>query len=870
MGVRGLQSFVKENRGSLCRSVILPEKDARGTEKGAVPIIVDAWGVIFKLYLDSLPWVSGGEYLRFYQLAKKLVTSWRKVNLEPTFVFDGAAPVEKHATTLKRMTESLVAPKLFFTTSVKSRSGPSFGKDSTGKVVLPGFASHAFLFALHRLGVATHHVPYGEADGVCVKMAEAVNGYVLGQDSDFLILVGKSERMLGYAPLDMMSWIEGEASEKDGESDSDCTLPSSAFQEVNGRRKRIYHPRHSSLLPLPSQSHPTLILTVIAPSSLRQRLRLSANYMALFASLIGNDYTPPDALKRFYEPSLNPSKRIEKAAWVLREQLQILSASKGKSVNPGDFVVELVRRVVKKLCIWQYDTESDLMGAVNGIIEAALQYSIPHFLQCCPSYPFCGELGQLGCQTSLSRPSIPALSDNHIPNNETTQQQKALEAYAATQRKGCLTFITHAWLYPDRIYLRSGMEDPSIPSFRGLETSREVRRTAYAIADEGLGGFKFTAEPEDDRRARSEEQAEDRRDLSTEDAASKKDNQELQDHPAPEHGEHDRTEASSHSDDPVRIMVEYVRQGSAGRVIPYDLRLPPKESSESTAPLCVQPLPDRLRAYLGPMCSDTAAIRELPSSLQPLIAIVRYCAVEMAAVNSGGESPRAIDLRWRKSEVLAVLKSGIGTFRQWRMELDYEELSVKRKSKPVSSEDEVKEWPVLENRNAQLVGQLSTAMQNSSSLAESLLLLSTQIPYFTPLQMESLPQPLTGDPVGDFGPTHLSSFMFFSGVNLHTVLMGHQPPPHLKWKWTEEEDRILETCWTALLADLQDGVILGLQQEVDDTEGEEYHGKDKNKRAKRDRKKKAGMRKANEGTGTRLGKRPGGMFDLLGDDAAMI
>lgn len=45
--------------------------------------------VIFKLYLDSLPWASGGEYLRFYQITKQLITAWRKVGLEPTFVFDG-------------------------------------------------------------------------------------------------------------------------------------------------------------------------------------------------------------------------------------------------------------------------------------------------------------------------------------------------------------------------------------------------------------------------------------------------------------------------------------------------------------------------------------------------------------------------------------------------------------------------------------------------------------------------------------------------------------------------------------------------------------------------------------------------------------
>lgn len=42
MGVRGLQTFLKENRQSLCRSVIL-DRDGAGA-RAAVPVVVDAWG----------------------------------------------------------------------------------------------------------------------------------------------------------------------------------------------------------------------------------------------------------------------------------------------------------------------------------------------------------------------------------------------------------------------------------------------------------------------------------------------------------------------------------------------------------------------------------------------------------------------------------------------------------------------------------------------------------------------------------------------------------------------------------------------------------------------------------------------------------
>ncbi len=42
MGVRGLQSFLKENRQSLCRSLVLDASGADARER--VPVVVDAWG----------------------------------------------------------------------------------------------------------------------------------------------------------------------------------------------------------------------------------------------------------------------------------------------------------------------------------------------------------------------------------------------------------------------------------------------------------------------------------------------------------------------------------------------------------------------------------------------------------------------------------------------------------------------------------------------------------------------------------------------------------------------------------------------------------------------------------------------------------
>lgn len=42
MGVKGLATFIKENRQSLCRSVHLTAGQAEGQER--IPVVVDSWG----------------------------------------------------------------------------------------------------------------------------------------------------------------------------------------------------------------------------------------------------------------------------------------------------------------------------------------------------------------------------------------------------------------------------------------------------------------------------------------------------------------------------------------------------------------------------------------------------------------------------------------------------------------------------------------------------------------------------------------------------------------------------------------------------------------------------------------------------------
>ncbi|ORY20427.1 hypothetical protein BCR39DRAFT_488877 [Naematelia encephala] len=752
MGVRGLASFIKENRQSLCHSIHFDASSA--AQQGRVPVVVDAWGIIFQLYLDSLPWTSGGEYLRFYRLVRRLIIAWRDVGLEPTFVFDGASPVEKHDTTISRLQQSVTTARLFYTTSTASRSSPSF---SRGNTILPAFASQTFIYALTSLDVATHFVPKGEADGVCVSIADSLGAFVLGLDSDFPILIAASKGgVKGYCPLDMMMWIEGQA------SDIVASYPKSGagWSTTQSSRRGNNQTRQSSFLPPSNLISPKLVLTSIHPQALRQRLRLPATILPLFASLCGNDYTPPLAAEMFFEPNLSAVQRVEKVARILREQIFSPSASKGG--NAGDQAVELVTRVVRKLACRPFLTEQEMLDLVEAIIEATMQYTLPPNGECCALYPFCGELEEEGCQT-----------------NETSSALvlgPATGKFAAAQRRGILGSVTHAFLYPERVYLWSILEDPSASSLKANLVLRTVRRRAWELAEEGLGRLMWSGPSEqelEDKGLMELLGGQDDEEGSSSGSASTT-------LIGNEAGESKIDEVQSLK----RTIIEYVRQASSTRIAGVEVPLGPQPDVTLT-PMCLQPIDMRLRQYLVVLQSDVPSIHALPPHLHPLVACVRLCLIVAASTIAKTDAPK-----WRRRELEAVLRGGLGNYSAWYREVD-------PKAKKVSENG--LSWPLLTNRNSALVAQLTGVMTDSHLLAQSLLLTPDLPPTATHKSKREHVHPIT----------HLTPFMFFSGITLHTLLSG-DIPPESEWKWSEREDLLLERCLEAVVEGLdRDEVVVG-------------------------------------------------------------
>lgn len=594
-------------------------------------------------------------------------------------------------------------------------------------------------------------MPIGEADGVCVVMAEQRAGYILGQDSDFVILVGEGGRGRGYIPLDMVQWIEGDEQSQNLDPDVDMGM------DGGGRRKtewmtttpRKQPPtRQSYLLPSLDYSNPTLILVVYPPQALRQRLRLPASVLPLFASLCGNDYTPPTAGEHFFESGLSTVQKIDKVARVLREQL--FSPSASRAASAGDTAVELVTRVIKRLSVTArtFNTEQEVQTLVEAIIEATLQYILPSGRDCCPNYPFCGEL-DAGCSSHSSHAVSPII-----------------EAYANARRRGRSNNVTSLHLYPERIPLWSVLEDPSKASLKagGL---REVRKKAYEIVEQDIG-LRWPA-------PRSEEVEEvGNADQSNEDelkeilgVADNSSEGTLVDVGAD--GDPRKANATPTPPAHPRIIIEYLR--SSSRMIAAPLPLSPlEEQAQSKIPTCLLPLPRRLEIYLAAFQSATPAILALPIHLHPFIACLRFSIIDLY--------PRD---PLRRHEVEALLKSGIATYSSWKRE--YRGDTTSKKELEVA-------YPQLANRNSQILAMIKAVMTDSIILAQALLLTD-------PIEDESPPR-VDGD------VTHLKPFMFFSGSMAHILLSGDLPPV---WKWTEPDQSAYDQCLPALVEGIEDSIL---------------------------------------------------------------
>lgn len=689
-------------------------------------------------------------------------------------ILSGSAPAEKHETLLERIDRNVGHARLFYTTSITSRSGHAFGRSNT---VLPPFAYHAFVHALHALSVDTHFVALGEGDGVSVRIANTMGGFILGQDSDFFILISTpgANRTRGYCPFDQFQWIEG----ADPSMTKVDDLPAKGSREWYMAAPK-YNPQpqiRSVFYPPKSLVAPTLVLTYIAPSALPKRLMLPSTHLPLLGSLVGNDYTPDSYRTDLFERGFSSTQNIERTARIIREQAYGPSSkaspaasapatSKSEQASDaGDKAIELIRKVVNKLSVVGVITDGVMQEMVEKIVGSTFQYILPDNIQCCDVYPFCGQYLDRGCQSG----------------GVTPQQIR----YAETRRKGWAMYATGAYLHPDRVYLYTVLEDPSNSSHRTSPILQEVRRQAWFTLEQSLGELRWPGQSEEELG------------MATEDTQPK----ELLKNGHPEvsvdelgdrvaklstngNSDHNVDVAQLSQSFRPRVMVEYSRRGTSQRCSAVSVALPP--ASEQSVK-CTSSLQDRIQRYCSVLHSDTTTVRALSPSLHPLVACVRMCIIDAGR--------HEVDsLKWRKTEVIAVLKAGLGMLIGWDKECKVS------KTKKKSDNFDKDFYPPLVNRNCNLVAQVNAVSLDSLLLAEALGL--------TPLDNDQLPK--TAGVTLDLGLTHIFPFMYISGVTLHHLLSNLEPPVTTGWKWNENEsDQLLDTCYTAVIDGLENS-ILGL------------------------------------------------------------
>ena len=181
--------------------------------------------------------------------------------------------------------------ELFFRSSPSTRSHPRFLDQNR---LFPPLASEAVVEAIKALireGLPVQlHFAEGEGDPYAVELAGKLNGYVIGMDSDFVIL--NAEGYKGYIPLDDILWDTsalGNLAPQPGRSGRGS---SGGFQPTRGEKaNRPFGVNGEIIPPAGDISQISLDCSVTSPAALASHLHLPVSLLPLLGALVGNDFS---------------------------------------------------------------------------------------------------------------------------------------------------------------------------------------------------------------------------------------------------------------------------------------------------------------------------------------------------------------------------------------------------------------------------------------------------------------------------------------------------------------------------------------------------------------------------------------------------
>ncbi|KAG5642126.1 hypothetical protein DXG03_003599, partial [Asterophora parasitica] len=503
MGVHGLATYLRENQRVLSMSLSLPVK-----EEKPVPIVVDGWSFIYDLHRNSnLPWVYGGEYDQFAKLVAAVAEAWIKVGLKVYFVFDGL---------YEGAMGSHVQPSLlFFRTSPTSRGTARFLNETR---IIPPLTYTACIQALSTVCKTSDavelHFADEEGDPYAVELAGKLGGYVVGNDSDFVVL--NTEGYLGYIPLEEMIWHAPVSAETVApEEDSD-------FQEFRKpkakRRPAVNLGVGRGIIPPDAVAKDlTLSLTIYKPDVLAAHLKIPVTLLPLLGALVGNDFSSqPESNRRnvqslFFDKQLSLSQRITRVAATIQSILSPVTQRRKKPKHQVGSVMDLIDCAVNALLARLVTTlaSGEVDNIVEKIVEATLQYAIPRRGEDTPR-----QEGVCALHEPEACSLLPSISRRVAAEAETSEGEESDELqdaitlrslYLHAYRRGHLSPKIMDALNSGTFWPRLFLENPDLETV-SRSVGRPIRQWMYSILHDAVGLPEEALEESDDEGTQVEEE----------------------------------------------------------------------------------------------------------------------------------------------------------------------------------------------------------------------------------------------------------------------------------------------------------------------------------------------------------------------------
>lgn len=634
------------------------------------------------------------------------------------------------------------------------------------------------------------HFADEEGDPYAVELAARLGGYVVGKDSDFVVL--NADGYAGYIPLDEMVWTTMSAVTSpvdQGDDDGFQTVVNSKAKKKAVASQKAGVGR--GIIPPDDPLDLQLTATTYSPIDLAAHLQVPPSLLPLVGALVGNDFTgnkDPSSVSTagqtnlqwlFFERQLTLSQRITRVASTLSSILQaaLTPGTKSKPKQQVHSVMELIERAVSVLMVRSLDhmASGERDRVVERVVDATLQYAIPRYEGDVPGAEGLWSAGVCALHDADACPLlryISRASDAESSDSEQgTAEEEALREgrarvqalYVAAYRAGRLDPHTLDVMHTGTFWYRQFLENPDLESV-SRSIARPVQLWCYALLDDGIGlpDVPVEEQPHSQGTAKNgdTENGEDGDDEDEDELIDVVEESDEEDPLAPLRGALQQLdgsqasisetstlsppEVSSHSKSsrPLRqkIVLEYVRRGA--RLAAEEVSIPPLSDLVSTDDdgdtdisfVQLAPEDERLAFLLRALHSDLPLLRTLPVDQRVVCLTLRWISSRLyvCAQESGGSRDREKE-RWSTAEARAFLASF-----SW---------GTARDQNAVPDETAV---PIVD-RNVQLVAQVLSTMDAITRLSQVLLL------------DDALPNPT----------------LRFSGRLFHAYLSAVQPiPPH--------------------------------------------------------------------------------------------